>query len=483
MDPQHERSSDRRMGSARNETHAHRPRRRLPWLCVVALLAACETTSSDDGEEIEEMDGGHESPEVDPSRLFDSSLFSPGAHDAGADAAPRDRRADGGEPDPRTTPDGSTPPDPQPDGGVTPPQAGSTAPSPRPANPADPGETGPWPVGVQTLTVTLGTGQAPVEVWYPAKIGSGEGKSREIYDFIKWLPPEAQDEVPANEKPVPVACNCYRDLPIDSEHGPYPVVIFTHNVGAFRVSSVGIMAHWASRGFIVLALDHPRLHLQDVLAYASYGVCTGSGLTDDADRTRDIGAVLDAIRNPTGSYAFLSGLVDATNVAVAGHSDGAPYAAAASGQAGVRLIMIWNNSAAVPQRGDLEAVAYFAASQDTYSTPSRVEAAYRAAAYPALYVNTRSAGQLSMTELCNSKNSMGRDGMTIARRYSLCDLDFTLLSWAGWDCSSSYLNQADANEIFGFSTSAALEAYLQGEDESGSWEKFRRQWGDASQHE
>ena len=66
--------------------------------------------------------------------------------------------------------------------------------------------------------MTIGTGQAPVEVWYPAKIGSAEGKAREVYDFIKWLPPEAQEEVPANEKPVPVLCNCYRDLPIDNEH-------------------------------------------------------------------------------------------------------------------------------------------------------------------------------------------------------------------------------------------------------------------------
>ena len=385
-----------------------------------------------------------------------------------------------------TMPDASTPPDPpQPDSGMTAPAGRFDRANTAADDPGRPGRGGPWPVGVQTLTVTLGTGQAPVEVWYPAKIGSAEGKPREVYDFIKWLPPEAQDEAPANEKPVPVLCNCYRDLPIDSEHGPYPAVIFAHNLGAFRVSSVGIMAHWASRGFIVLALDHPRLHLQDTLAYASYGACTGSGLTDDTEHTRDIGAVLDAIRNPTGGYGFLSGVVDATNIAVAGHSDGAAYAAAASGQAGVRLIMIWNLNTAVPQRGDLEAVAYFANAQDVYpsGTPSRVEAAYRAAGYPALYVNTRSTGHISMTELCNSKNSHGprRHG----HRRALLPLRprLHLLAWAGWDCSSSYLSQADANETFGFSTAAALEMYLKGEDESASWAKFRSQWGDASQHE
>ena len=459
----------------------------MRWLvcCALAFVAACETSSSDRGEQVEAMDGGRKSPKDEPSRLLDSSLLPPDfAPDGGADGALPDSATDSGEPQPSNVPDSAMPPTPAPDSGEPlPPQAGAAAPAPPPAVPADPGDTGPWPVGVQTLSVTLGTGQAPIEVWYPAKIGSAEGKPREIYDFIEWLPPEAQEEVPAAEKPVPALCNCYRDLPIDTEHGPYPIVVFAHNVGAFRAASVGIMAHWASRGFIVLALDHPRLHLQDVLAYASYGACTGSGLTDDTERTRDIGAVLAAIRNPTGGFAFLSGVADATNIAVAGHSDGAAYAAAASGQAGVRLIMIWNLDTTVPQRGDLEAVAYFANGSDSFpsGTPARIEAAYRAVDYRAFYVNTRRAGHISMTELCHSKNSAGRDGMAIARRYSLCDLDFALLAWAGWDCSPTYLSQSEANEIFGFSTAAVLEAVLNDEDESASWTKFRQQWGTAEE--
>lgn len=474
MHAQHRRSSD-----------ARTKRPALGWLlcCALALASACEKTPRDEDAQTTEMDAGRKPPKDEPSKLLDSSLLPPDlAADSGTDATPQDAATDSAAPQPSAMPDSATPPAPDASEPM-PPQAGTVAPPPPPAIAADPGEAGPWPVGVQTLSVTLATGQTPVEVWYPAKLGSEAGKFQEIYDFIEWLPPEAQEEVPAAEKPVPVLCNCYRDLPIDSEHGPYPVVIFAHNVGAFRVSSVGIMAHWASRGFIVLALDHPRLHLQDVLAYASYGACTGSGLTDDAERTRDIGALLAAVRNPTGGFAFLSGVADATNIAVAGHSDGAAYAAAASGQAGVRLIMIWNYNTTVPQRGDLEAVAYFASGSDTYpsATPSRIESAYRGVDYRAFHINTRRAGHISMTELCNSKNSAGRDGMAIARRYSLCDLDFTLLAWAAWDCSATYLDQGEANEIFGFSTTAVLEAVLKDEDETASWTKFRTEWGTAEE--
>jgi hypothetical protein len=69
--------------------------------------------------------------------------------------------------------------------------------------------------------------------------------------------------------------------------------------------------------------------------------------------------------------------------------------------------------------------------------------------------------------------------MDIAARYRLCNIDFTLIALT-WDCDSPRLSQAEANHVFGFSTSAALEQFLKGEDESKSWQRYRDEdWGEA----
>ena len=230
--------------------------------------------------------------------------------------------------------------------------------------PDAPGERGPWPVGVRTALLPLGNGHAPVEIWYPAKRGTETGKNQEVYDYIKWLPPEAQAEVPSADKPVPVICNCYRELPIDTAHGPFPAVVYVHNLGAARIASIGIVSHWASRGFVVVALDHPKQHLQDLLAYASIGTCTASGVTEDLNRDRDVPAELAMLRAPTGDFAFLSGAIDAARMAVVGHSEGAAFAAKAGGQSGVRLIMQWNATFAVTTGGDLQGLAYVTGTED-----------------------------------------------------------------------------------------------------------------------
>ena len=239
------------------------------------------------------------------------------------------------------------------------------------------------------------------------------------------------------------------------------------------------MTQWASRGFIVLALDHPREDLRDWVAYSSLGVCTGSGIAEDPNHTRDLSALLAAIRSPAGSFSYLSGGVDAEHVAVSGHVSGATIAAAASGQAGVRLIMIWDMPTAVAKRGDVEAIAYFADLDDrsTATGYSRIESVFLDAPAPALLVGTRDTAAHSMTKLCSAKNAQGRDGMAIAVRYRLCGIDWSLLS-AAWDCSDSLLSQTDANRAFGFSTTAALEAFLKGEDEADAWQQYRDSWGD-----
>jgi hypothetical protein len=445
-------------------------------LCV-ALVGACSSGDSTGDKDNPNQAGNGGRGVIDFEDLLDGATKDGGeliGHGGGGEGGNPVVDGGDGDGDGDVTPsDGGDPPD-MPDADVMP--------GDPPVVAEDPAMRGPWPVGVRTSLVPIGTGNVPAEIWYPAERGSEVGKSEEVYDFLKWLPPEAQEDVGAVDSPVPVICRgCYRDLPIDTVNGPYPAVVFVHNFGAFRVTSANLMAHWASRGFVVVALDYPRLHLQDILAYASvFGACTPSGISEDTTLKREVAAQLALLRAPEDDFAFLSGAVDATNIAVAGHGDGADYAARAAGEMGVRLIIQFNNSINVALAGDVTSVAYITGDQDgtSYGRGSAALSAYNNAKVPAVFASLDNAGHLSVTELCNATSSTGRDGMEIGRLYQLCNLDYDILG-LGWDCATRHLDQPTANARFSYATAAALEQFLKGKDRGAAWAKIAADWGDA----
>ena len=95
------------------------------------------------------------------------------------------------------------------------------------AAPADPAARGPWTVGARTVTMS----GLKAEVWYPARPGSAGGASKITYDIREHLPPAEASKIPDADNP-PQPCDCFRDLPIDDQHGPYPLVVFIHGIPA-----------------------------------------------------------------------------------------------------------------------------------------------------------------------------------------------------------------------------------------------------------
>ena len=104
--------------------------------------------------------------------------------------------------------------------------------------PDDPAVRGPSPVGARTVRVPLpdDEGEITVEAWYPAVLGSEENVAPREYDLREVLPPGEGAKIPDEDATSDgLICDCYSDLPIDAEHGPYPLLILIHGTASMRI--------------------------------------------------------------------------------------------------------------------------------------------------------------------------------------------------------------------------------------------------------
>lgn len=312
--------------------------------------------------------------------------------------------------------------------------------------PANTAQQGPWPVGARTVKV----GQLTVEVWYPAMFGSNAGQPAARYDIREQLPPSEHDTIPDADNPWQ-DCNCYRDLPLDESHGPYPVVVFIHGTAGFRTQSLAQMTHWASRGFVVVAADHPGLKLADMLSFLCPDQASG-----ERDLAGNVDAELAALDAATGELAFLSDRIDMERIAIAGHSAGGSGAASVATRPGVKVVI---PMAAGPTLPAGDAVSLFmGAESDTVVSYDSVRAGYDASPSPKRFVGIGNTGHLAFSGLCELRNGAGKDLVAIAQQHNVCG---AYLANSLFDCSDSYIDGAIATEIVNYATSAELESVLQ----------------------
>lgn len=316
------------------------------------------------------------------------------------------------------------------------------------ANPADPAMRGPWPVGAKTVTV----GRLQVEVWYPAAVGSDAGATPLRYDIRKALNPSQRALIPDADNTWQ-DCDCYADLPIDPDHGPFPVIVFVHGTAAFRHQSVHQTAHWASRGFVVIAADHPGLMLGDLLAQFCPDDPSGA-----QDLPGDLDAMLAAVAAPAGGLAFLAGKVDASRVGVVGHSAGGSAAANASGKPGVRVVASLAGNAAAKPGGTLERVLFMGGKSDQVVSYGQVSTAWTGSTMPRDLVGITGAGHLVFSDLCDTRNTAGKNLLEVAQQYNLCG---AALAGMLFDCDPAYIPAQRGWDITNHATSAVFEPALQ----------------------
>jgi pimeloyl-ACP methyl ester carboxylesterase len=206
-----------------------------------------------------------------------------------------------------------------------------------------PAPSGPAKVG--TLTVELATKRpetftaapddtrrVPVQLWYPAAAGNG------------CVQPPYMDEVTAravaDDLPADFAASVRLDACRDARVAPgrerYPVVLFSHGLGATRFGATALLEELASRGFVVAAIHHTYGSRMTVLADGTQAAWDESQWETPAavdahhqvwvDDARDVLAFLAELDARRG-FA-LAGRLDLERIAYVGHSFGGATAVA-----------------------------------------------------------------------------------------------------------------------------------------------------------
>ena len=148
-----------------------------------------------------------------------------------------------------------------------------------------------------------------VEVWYPAKIKPDQN------ELVKY------DQVmgTANDPKRPLIPFSFmgrsiRDADPVMSDGSFPMVIVSHGYVGSRLLLTYLTENLASKGYVVVAIDHKESTFQDAAPFHSTLL----------NRSKDILFILEQmseISKPRSGH-FLSNLIDATNTALVGYSMG-----------------------------------------------------------------------------------------------------------------------------------------------------------------
>ena len=179
-----------------------------------------------------------------------------------------------------------------------------------------------------------GEGGIPIVAWYPARAGSGTPASYVPgYDRLRagLVASGELDEVTVAALAA-VRSGARDGATVADSTSRFPVVLLSPGNATNVAFYAGLAEDLASRGYVVLGLDHPFQVAAVVLADGSVATYqeTVPGLAAGAAtlgakidrRAAEISAVLERIETDAVGLPALAGRLDADRVAVVGHSNG-----------------------------------------------------------------------------------------------------------------------------------------------------------------
>lgn len=159
-----------------------------------------------------------------------------------------------------------------------------------------------------------------LEVWYPARLYNRDKQITTYSDVLG--SGEGNPDRPL--LPFEFAGRAAREAMPDLDGGPYPLVVVSHGYPGSRVLMTYLTENLASKGYVVVAIDHRDSTHADASGFSSTLL----------NRTLDINFVISKMaRTSNRERGFLSGMVDADRSAVIGYSMGG-YGALNAGGAG-----------------------------------------------------------------------------------------------------------------------------------------------------
>lgn len=142
-----------------------------------------------------------------------------------------------------------------------------------------------------------------VEVWYPAKLASGQTPGGQY----KVLPRDGKTEVTLNGRAV-------RDAQPDASAGPYPLLIISHGYPGNRFLMSHLGENLASKGYVVASIDHTDSTYDNQTAFGSTLLNRPLDQLFVLNEMARLGA-----SDPAGT---LKGMVNADNTGLIGYSMG-----------------------------------------------------------------------------------------------------------------------------------------------------------------
>jgi len=297
----------------------------------------------------------------------------------------------------------------------------------------DPEKPGPYPVGVTTMLfedysrIDEKTGRPRpllTEIWYPATEDAKNLPKNRLTDFyLKGTKPGIFTLIKqATEVDLIQVDQSFKNISVRDariEDGRFPLILFSHGNGGFRMQSAFWCEHMASHGYVVMSPDHTRncsLTVVDgkVILYDKEGRERSA-----IDRPKDLSFLIDAMeRMHHGADSRFLGKIDLDHIGVAGHSFGG-YTAAKMADEDHRIDAIAPMAAVGHERTNFHcpAMILIATEDSTIKTEGnhRLRQYYEESLGPCYLVEFLNAGHYSFTEMFQFNPHFG-DGVGTGKR-------------------------------------------------------------------
>lgn len=339
--------------------------------------------------------------------------------------------------------------------------------------PDDLAEPGPYPVASRYVFVTNPStprnnryANVPfrVQILYPTTAAAVKGMTKKelTIEDVKWYLPDVR---PGDNIPPTYATGWYElpnedlykndreetnFLPMDTTHGPYPVIFMVHGTSSSTISHYTIIAHWASRGFVVVMADYNGINMRDMLESIS---------TFQSHRElQDTRFLVDSVKAQSGVFAMLKDRVDLNRIGIAGHSWGGSVAGQMAGTPGIRVSIPLASIGVSDSDEILNALIMGALEDGVLDYEIDTVAGYDATKASKRLVGIPRAGHMAFADVC--------DIVLLADAYGVT-LDSFVEAMATDGCNAPddpnphYIDQLLSRDIVKYATTGAFEETLQ----------------------